>query len=48
MKREKTVLEDKLKMIAIGIELSKQRLEWLIYDTPFTIESLEEEVRLQK
>lgn len=35
-------------MITIGIDLAKQRLEWLIYDTPFTVESLEEEVRLQK
>jgi hypothetical protein len=32
-------------MIAIAVELAKQRLEWLIYDTPFTIEELENEVK---
>ena len=32
-------------MIGIAVELAKQRLEWLLYDTPFNVEELEEEVK---
>jgi hypothetical protein len=35
-------------MITVAVELAKQRLEWLIYDTPFRIEELEDEVRNQE
>lgn len=45
LRKDKAKLEEKLRMIAIAVELSKQRLEWLIYDTPFSIPELEEEVR---
>ena len=45
LRKDKVRLEDKLKMINIAVELAKQRLEWLIYDTPFTISMLEEEVK---
>ncbi len=35
-------------MISVAVELSKQRLEWLVYDTPFNIKDLEEEVVNQR
>ena len=44
IKKERVKLEAKLKMISVAVELSKQRLEWLVYDTPFNIKDLEEEV----
>ncbi len=45
LRKDKARLEEKLRMIGIAVELSKQRLEWLIYDTPFSIQDLEDEVR---
>ena len=45
LRKEKTALEQKVKMIGIDLELSKQRLEWLLYDTPYSLEELENEVK---
>jgi hypothetical protein len=30
------------------LELSRQRLEWVLFDTPFTIKQLEEEINKAK
>eukprot|EP00347_Sterkiella_histriomuscorum_P006697 403351781 len=48
LRKDKMRLEEKLRMINIAVELAKQRLEWLLYDTPFTIQQLEREVKDQK
>lgn len=44
LRKDKPVLEEKLKVIRTAIELSRQRLEWVLFETPFTIKMLEEEI----
>jgi len=48
LKKEKPILEEKIKTIRAAIELSRQRLEWVLFDTPFTIKRLEEEINRAK
>jgi phage terminase Nu1 subunit (DNA packaging protein) len=42
------MLEEKLRVIHTAIELCRQRLEWVLFDTPFTIKQLEEEINNAK
>ena len=46
--RERVKLEEKLRMISVAVEMAKQRLQWLVYDTPFSISQLEEEVKHER
>jgi uncharacterized protein (DUF885 family) len=44
LKKDKTSLLEQLNTIKTAIDLSRQRLEWVLFDTPFTIKQLEEEI----
>jgi len=37
LKKDRPILEEKLRVIHTAIELCRQRLEWVLFDTPFTI-----------
>ncbi|CDW85255.1 ankyrin unc44 [Stylonychia lemnae] len=45
LRKDRKRLEDRLRMINIAVELAKQRLEWLLYDTPYTVVQLEAEIK---
>lgn len=48
LKKDRPILEEKLRVIHTAIELCRQRLEWVLFDTPFTIKQLEEEINNSK
>jgi len=48
LRKDRPLLEEKLKVIHTAIELSRQRLEWVLFDTPFTIKQLEDEINSAK
>ena len=48
LKKNRPMLEEKLRVIHTAIELCRQRLEWVLFDTPFTIKQLEEEINNAK
>ena len=48
LRKDRPILEEKLRVIHTAIELCRQRLEWVLFDTPFTIKQLEEEINNAK
>lgn len=48
LRKDKPMLLEKIKVIHTALELSRQRLEWVLFDTPFTIKQLEDEINSAK
>ena len=48
VRRERAALVEKLKSLTIQQELARQRIGWLLSDTPFTQQMLENDIREAK